>query len=185
MPQNGNCPRTDQLYSEEERLICGCQLYYHFVSTEQGANKVLRWTRQLVMRKSGFHFSVWFKFFIIKMSEEGEKGNQDFWHCCFQKKKLTFVLSWRTKSPHLRQKIHSKFTLDPSKPVRYQCSPVPTPHWLGQTRNGWQHPEPKRPGSPHLQLLWAMLHLPKRRQVNAMAFKPRASLMRLQFTKHI
>ena len=90
---------------------------------------MLRWTRQLVMRKSGFHFSVWFKFFIIKMSEEGGERKSGFLTLLFSKEKANFCsLVENKESPHLRQKIHSKFTLDPSKPVRYQCSPVPTPH---------------------------------------------------------
>lgn len=186
MPQNGNCPRTDWLYSEEKRLICGCQVYYHFVSTERGANKVLRWTRQLVMGKSGFHFSVWFKFFIIKMFEEGEKRNQDFWHYCFQKKEPTFVLSWRTKSlPTWNRKLHSKFTLDPSKPVRHQCCPVPTPpQWQGQTSKadsilsqGARQPTPPASLGDASSSQMTPGTMPT-------AFKPRASLMRLQFINH-
>ena len=103
----GIVPGLTDYTLKKKRLICGCRLHYHFVSIEQGANKVLRWTHQLVMRKSGFHFFVWFKFFIIKISEEGEKGNQDFWRCCFQKKKPTFVLSWRIKSIHTWDKKYT------------------------------------------------------------------------------
>ena len=166
MPQNGNCLRTDWLYSEEKRLICGCQVYHHFVSTEQGANKVLRWTRQLVMRKSGFHFSVWFKFFIIKMFEEGKKEIRISDITVFKRNsQLLFSHGEQRVSPPETENYTVNSRLILANQLRHQCCPVSTPpQWRGQTSKAtasWA----KGPGSPHLQLLWVMLHLPKWHQV--------------------
>ena len=128
-----------------------------------GADKVLSWMRQLVTKISGFRFCVWnlLKFFIIKMSEKKNKEIRDFWNSLFQKKNQLLFLRGVQRGSTLEME-----NSNPSKQIRHQSCPGPTPHRQGSDLlTGREHLEPKRPGSQYLRLIQAMLSLPKWGQV--------------------